>query len=40
VCNLGIAFDVLREKEQKLLDGLLARLETDARKSSPPEVKT
>jgi len=39
VCNLGIAFDVLREKEQKLLDGLLARLETDARKSSPPEVK-
>jgi hypothetical protein len=31
ICNLGVAFDVLREKEQKVLDELLQRLESAAK---------
>lgn len=40
VCNLGIAFEVLHEKEQKLLDELLQRLAEAAKTSPPPETKT
>jgi len=40
VCSLGIAFDVLREKEQKLLKELLERLEAASKASLPSETKT
>jgi len=39
-CYLGVAFDVLREKEQKTLADLLARLDAASKTPLPSEAKT